>query len=66
MAQWKRIHLPMQEAHLGQEDPLAKEMATHCSILPEKSHGQSLAGYIVHGVAKESDMTSRLKNNSEL
>ena len=56
----------MQEAHLGQEDPLAKEMATHCSILPEKSHGQSLAGYIVHGVAKESDMTSRLKNNSEL
>ena len=27
-------------------------------FLPGKSHGQrSLAGYIVHGVAKESDMT---------
>ena len=31
---------------LGQEDPLEKEMATFCSILPRKSHGQrSLAGY---------------------
>ena len=31
---------------LGQEDPLEKEMATHSSILPGKSHGQwSLAGY---------------------
>ena len=34
-----------------------EEMATHSSI-PGKSHGQkSLAGYIVHGVAKESDAT---------
>ena len=24
----------------GQEDPLEKEMATHSSILSEKSHGQ--------------------------
>ena len=31
---------------LGQEDPLEKEMATHSSILPGKSHGQrSLAVY---------------------
>ena len=31
---------------LGQEDPLQKEMVTHCSILPGKSHGQrSLADY---------------------
>ena len=32
---------------LGQEDPLEKEIATHCSIfLLGKSHGQrSLAGY---------------------
>ena len=31
---------------LGQEDSLEKEMASHSSILPEKSHGQrSLAGY---------------------
>ena len=31
---------------LGWEDPLEKEMATHCSILAWKSHGQrSLVGY---------------------
>ena len=31
---------------LGWEDPLEKEMATHSSILPGKSHGQrSLVGY---------------------
>ena len=31
---------------LGQEDPLEKEMATHSSILPGKSHGQrSLVGH---------------------
>ena len=39
----------MQEAwvwSLGREDPLEKEMATHSSILPGKSHGQrSLVGY---------------------
>ena len=36
MAQGKRIQLPMQETQvwsLGQEDPSAKEMATHSSIL---------------------------------
>ena len=32
---------------LGWEDPLEKEMATHSSILPGKSHGQrSLADYM--------------------
>ena len=31
---------------LGQEDPLEEGKATHCGILPEKSHGQrSLASY---------------------
>ena len=36
----------MQIQYLGQEDPLEKEMATHCSILAWKSHGQrSLVGY---------------------
>ena len=31
---------------LGQEDPLEKEMTTHSSILPGKSHGQGrLEGY---------------------
>ena len=39
MAQWLRIHLPMEEMlktrvqSLGQEDPLEKEMATHSRIL---------------------------------
>ena len=36
MAQWQRIHLPMQEMwvqSLGREDPLKKEMATHSSTL---------------------------------
>ena len=35
MAQWERIHLPMQEMQvlsLGQQDPLEKEIATHSSI----------------------------------
>ena len=31
---------------LGWEDPLEEELATHSSILPEKSHGQTiLVGY---------------------
>ena len=36
MAQWQRIHLPMQEAwpsSLGREDLLKKQMATYSSIL---------------------------------
>ena len=39
MAQWWRIHLPMEEMwvpSLGQEDPLEKEMAIHSSILAWK------------------------------
>ena len=38
---------------LGQEDPVEKEMATHSAFLPGEFHGQrSLAGCIVHGVAR--------------
>ena len=34
-------------------------------FLPGESYGQrSLAGYIVHGVSKESDMTERLKTRT--
>ena len=36
MAQWKRVHLSIQETQvrsLGQEDTLTEEMATHSSIL---------------------------------
>jgi len=42
VAQWERIHLPMQKKQetgvqsLGQENPLEKEMATHSSILAWK------------------------------
>ena len=43
---------------LGQEDPLEKGMATHCTVfLPGECHGQrSLAGYGPWG-RKESEMT---------
>ena len=64
VAQWKRIHLPMQETQevrvrsLGQEDPLEEEMATHSSIIAwkilwtEEPRGlYSSSGY------KELDMT---------
>ena len=35
-------------------------------LLPEKSHGwKSLVGYIVHGVAKELDVTEWLNHNSK-
>ena len=40
---------------LGQEDPLEKEMATHFSILPRKSHGRRSLASTVHGIATESD-----------
>ena len=42
---------------LGREDPLEKEMATHSSLFPEKSHEwRSLVGYSPWG-HKESDTT---------
>ena len=42
----------------GQEDPLEKEMATHSSILTSEIPWTEGAWWaIVHGVAKESDMT---------
>ena len=45
---------------LGREDLLEKEMATHSSILPGKSHGwRSLVGYNPWG-QEESDTTERL------
>ena len=47
----------MQIETLGQKDLLGKEMATHSSIFPGKSHGQrSLMGYSSQG-HRESDMT---------
>ena len=63
VAQWLRIHLPVQETQemqvrsLGCEDPLKKEKATYSSILaweiPWKGHWWAT----VHEVKKESGMT---------
>ena len=59
VAQWWRIHLPMQETQetcfgsLGQGDPLEEEVTTHSSILAEENpmdRGTWCAA--VHGVAK--------------
>ena len=41
-----------QKMHLGQEDPLEEEMATHSSIPPEKSHGQRTLAATVQEVTK--------------
>ena len=36
-------------------------------FLPGKSHGQmSLSGYIVHGIAEESDVTERLTIHTDM
>ena len=55
MAQWSRVHLPVQETwvqSLGQEDPLEKEMATHSSILAWKSSWTEESGGYSAGVAQ--------------
>ena len=70
MAQWVNDPPVMQKTQevqirsLGQDNPLEKEMATHCSILARGSHGQrSLAGYSPWG-RKESDTTERLNTQT--
>ena len=60
LAQWWRIHLPMQETQetlvvlfLGQEDALEEEMATHCSIPCLENPTDRAAWWsTVHGVTK--------------
>ena len=50
---------------LGQEDSPGKKWQPAAVFFPGKSPGQrSLAGYTVHGVPKESDMTQQLNNNN--
>ena len=51
---------------LGWEDPLEKEIATHSSILPEKSHGQgSLTGCSPWGCKRiRHDLATTLKGIS--
>ena len=67
MAQMVNLLPTMQETwfqSLGQEDPLEKEMATHSSLLPGKSHGQrSMVGYSPWG-RKELDMTCERDGNT--
>ena len=54
----------MQVQSLGREDPLEKEMATHCSILAWEIHGQrNLADYIQSMGLQESDMTKNKTKN---
>ena len=47
----------MQFQSLGQEDPLEKEWQPTPVFLPGKFHGQGAWQAVVHGVAKESDLT---------
>ena len=58
VAQWQRIHLPMQETQetrvlsLGQEAPLEEEMATHSRLLAWRipRTGELSRLHTVHGV----------------
>ena len=57
MAQWPRIHLPMQEMRVrfpGREDLIEKGMATHSNILAWRIPWMEEpgAGATVHGAAK--------------
>ena len=50
---------------LGQEDHLEKEMATHSSILAEKSHGQwRLAGYSSWGHMRWTQLSDEKTNKN--
>ena len=49
---------------LGQEDPLEKEMATHCSILAWRIYGQrSLAGYSPWGHKSQTQLGDKTTTN---
>ena len=52
----------MQVQHLGQEDPLEKEMTTHSSIFASKIPWTEETGRLqVQGVAKELDTATKQK-----
>ena len=60
VAQWKRIHLPMQEmwvCSLSWEDPLEKEMVTHSSILAWRIPWTEESGGLQSMGSQESDIT---------
>jgi len=50
---------------LVHEEPLEKEMAAQSSILAWETMDREVWQAIVHGVAKESDTTYRLNNNTK-
>jgi len=50
---------------LVHEEPLEKEMAAQSSILAWETMDRGVWQAIVHGVAKESDTTYRLNNNTK-
>ena len=54
----------MQVRSLGQEDPLEKEMATHCSILAWRIPWTEEPGRPEFIESKESDMTDQLSMNT--
>ena len=54
----------MQVQSLGQEDPLEKEMATHCSILAWRIPWTEEPGRPEFIESKESDMTDQLSMNT--
>ena len=60
MAQWVKNQPATQETRvgsLGQEDPLEKEVATHCSILAWEIPWTEERGGLQSMVSQESDMT---------
>ena len=69
MAQWYRIHLPMQEMRvrsLGPEDPWRRKGQPTPLFLPRESRGPwSLVGYIVPGVTKSRTRLSDYNNNQK-
>ena len=54
----------MQIVSLGREDPLEKEMATHCSILAWEIPWTEEPGRPEFTESKESDMTDQLSMNT--
>ena len=64
VAQWQRIHLPVQETQvqsLGWEDPLEEEMATHSSILAWEIPWTEEPGKLQSRGHKESDVDEETK-----
>ena len=67
VAQWERIHLPMQENQdqsLGQEDPPEKKMALQYSCLGNPVDRLDWQA-TVHSITKESDTDLATKQQSQ-